>query len=226
MNSYSKYTSLLKTLVQIIVALIIIGVLNKIISLYYSEAPDIFETVRIIFGGIKTVLIMLLIVLLVFLSSQIARYFNSVFYRIYRVNIFEALYHGIMDIHIVYDQVQQGGVKDTDITVNLQTRMIVFDKHGKSYALYFADIMGIVSGNPSWDEWSIRGAKFKQDGRVNYKTKAKFPNPINALNKNIASLKTETGKEYNGYVVMTGFYKLGFSSPKIILPYEIPSVTK
>jgi len=225
MNTYSKYTALLKMVIKIIISLIIIGVLNKIITLFYAEAPDLFETIKIIFGGVKTVLIITLIVILVYLTSQIVRYLSSSFYLIYKVNVFEALYYGLMDIHLVYDQVNLS-VRDSDISTDLKNRIITFDKHGKSYALYFLDLMGFVNGNPSWAEWSIRGSKRRQDGRIVYTSNAKFPNPINALNKYVNTLKATTGKEYIGYVVITGFYKLGFSSKQIILPYEIPSITK
>ncbi len=225
MDSKSKYVQLLKYVITWILVIIVLGLIQKIILLYFPDHMNSITALFYIFTSIKTILILLIIAILCYIIYQSSRYFNSKFYLVYRINYFEALTQGILDMHLVYDPVSNiSNVKD--IETDFQKRIISFTLNNKRFSLLFMDLYGKIMGSPGWDFWMIQGRKINKDGRVTYQHRAKFENPINDLNNHITKSKSLNNLEHKGFVVISGFYQLSFKTEKIIAPYEISTAIK
>ncbi len=222
MKSKSKYAFLMKNTVVWFIIILFIGAVTRILGIYHEYATDIIDAIVILLRVIKAILIIGLIGMILYLVIQSVAYFQSKFYRIYRVNIFEALYHGVLDIHVVYDRVSRLD-KVTDINMEIQRQVVTFRVNGKNYCVLYQDLYGKINGKESSDYWTLLGRKTKKYGRTNNRILGRVANPIVQCKRYAQELSDKTGLVYEPYVVLSGFYKIDFSSERIIMAFEISS---
>jgi len=224
-NKKSKYYFLITRLILVFIITLIIGALLKIIAIYQYIEPNIFSAITIIFHVINAILIISICLGVVYLVYQSYCYLSSAFYRDYKINIFEALLHGILDMYLVYDKVKNLSDSKT-IKVDFTNNIITFSKKNKHFSILFMDLFGRIDGKDSNDYWFSLSKPQKKYGKTSYAKTIRFPNPILVNQKYAEELKKETGNEYKDYVVLTGFYHMEFTNKKIIPPYEIISLVE
>lgn len=222
MNKKTKYYYLITRLILLFISTLIIGAILKIADIYQYIEPNIFSTIEIILHVINTIIIVAVCFGGIYLVYQVYSYRSSAFYRDYRINLVEALSHGIMDMHLVYDKVKTLADSKTT-TVDFTNNIITFTRKSQHFSIIFADLFGKIDGKESSEYWFYQRKPHKKYGRVVYAVNIRFSNPILFNQKYVAELTKETGKEYKDYVVLTGFYHLEFTNKKIISPYEIVS---
>ncbi|MBN2540523.1 MAG: hypothetical protein JXB08_03255 [Bacilli bacterium] len=225
MNTRSKYAFLLKGIVIWFVITLFLGALNRILLLYRDVDPNIFDSIMIVVRVFKTILILAMIGALLYIIVQSIAYFQSRFYLVYKVNVFEALFNGILDIHNVYDRINQlPDIKDIEIDFHRQT--ISASRKDKNYCFLYMDLFGKIEGKENSDYWTIQGRKTRKYGRKTYKKLERFENPIIQCRKYAEDLSLKNQKEYIPFVILSGYHKLGFHSKKILMPYEIISISE
>lgn len=225
MNKKTKYFIISKVLLVSIILIIAMSILQNMSMLYRDYLPILFDTLIIIFNAVNTVSIIGLIIGLIYFSYQIYRYVDSSFYKIYKINVFEAIYHGFLDIHIMYDQIRRlADVKE--LTVDMKKSMLFFSINHKYFCLKFVELFGNINNNIENEMWVSLKQPKKEFGRVNYQKKIKFSNPVRQVNQFIEEELEISGKQYCGYVVLNGIYKLKQTDDQIISSYEIVSTIR
>jgi len=202
--------------------ILVIGALIQIADIYQYVETYSFSIIKIILRVVNTILIIALCFGGTYLIYQVYSYRSSTFYRDYKIGTIEALSHGIMDMHLVYDKVRVLADSKT-ISVDFTNNIITFTRKFKHYSIIFADLFGKIDGKEGSDYWFSQRKPQKKYGRLVYAINIRFSNPIMFNQKYVVELTKETGKEYIDYVVLTGFYQLEFTNKKIISPYEIVS---
>jgi len=223
MNKKSKYYFIISRLLIIFISTLVIGGLIRIATIYQYLEPNLFSSIIIIFRVFNSLLIIALIFGGIYLIYQLYAYFSSAFYRDYKVNILEALQHGIVDMHFVYDKAKILFDGRT-IKVDFANNIITVSKKNKHYSFLFIDLFGVIEGKENSDNWfSVRRPQ-KKYGKTSYAVSIRFQNPILVSQKYAEELKKGSGNDYSDFVVISGFYKMECQSKKIIPIYEINSI--
>lgn len=223
MNKKSKYYFILSKFILVFIITFIIVALIRVAVIYQYIDSNLFSAIITVLRVINTVLIIALIVVALYLLVQTYNYRSSMFYQDYRIKTVEAMFHGILDMYVVYDKVKK--IADAkSIKVDFSSNIVTFSKKGKYYSILFDDLFGKIDGKEGSDYWYSLSKPQKKYGRTVYANSIRFANPILVNQKFAAELKKETGNEYKDYVVLTGFYQLEFSDKKLISSYEILSL--
>lgn len=223
MNKKTKYFFLIKSMIITIFLIILMSTIIKIFNIYRYILPVLFDTLIVISKVVNTLSIISLILVIVYLIYLITLYLKSKFYQYTRINVFEAIYYGIIDIHVVYDQlIKLNDIKE--LNVDMRQSMLTFNKNKKQYCIKFLEIFGKINNKIENEMWVALSKPKKEFGRTYYQKKIKFPNPIREINEYIEYHKKENGKNIIGYVVLNGFFKSSETSEQILAPYEILSV--
>lgn len=225
MNQKTKYFFLIKYLFIFVILISVISILIKIGNIYNYLNINIFDAIETVLRTINILSIISLCSIIFYFIYQLGTYFTSSLYKAYEVNVFEAIYHGFMDIHLVYEEIHSlTGI--TDIKVYFKEGVIIFSKKGKHYSIMFLDLFGNVDGREDSEFWFVNRRLRKKFGREQYTKRIKFPNPILVNSGYVEDLYAETDKIYHNYVAISGFYKLQCKSKKIISPFEIRSIVE
>ncbi|XMB73036.1 hypothetical protein RJI07_03770 [Mycoplasmatota bacterium WC30] len=223
MNRSSKYYFIMKNMVVGFIIVLIISVIIKISNIYSNLNEDFFQSIIIILKTSNTLLIISLCLASIFIIIQTIAYLNSGFYKIYKINIFEAFYKGILDLYLIHDKIKQF-TNSKDIQIDFQNNILYFSDKDKYYSIIFMDIFGQIEGTLDSDFWSVGRRARKQFGRKIYTRQIRFENPFRVNNEFIKKQKLKTGKKFESYVIISGYYKTRKNIKNIISPYEIISI--
>lgn len=223
MDKKTKYYVMTRIIVVSVILIILLSLFNKLFALYRYLLPILFDTLTTIFKAGNIISIILLILTVGYLIYQIYLYTKSRFYQDFKISVFEAIYHGFIEIHLIYDQLVWA--KDmSDLNVDMKQSIITFRIKHKHYCLKYLELFGVVNNKMDNEMWGILSKPKKEFGRKRYTKKLKFPNPARQLNEFIDEQKGEEEKEIIGYVVLNGFFKTEHNNDQIIAPYEVLSI--
>ena len=224
MNTRTKYYFIVKNVLLFFVLNLVIGFITRTISRYVSD-KDILDTVKDLLNVCRGLFITAMIIGLMYLAYLIYLYYVSAFFKKYKINIFEAMYYGFADIHLVYEKVSSSTLV-TEYIVDFKRSIITFSTKQNHYSVIFADLFGKIEGKVDSEYWYQLSRPTKEYNKKSYKKRLKFKNPYRINANYIYELKQKTGMQYKNYVVTSGFYRLTQTSDNIIAAHEIVDLFK
>ncbi len=220
MNKKTKYYFLIKNILLFFILNLGLGFVNRVLDSYSSVSPDVIELVISFIGIIKVLLVIALVAGTIYLVYLIILYLNSSFYSEYHVSVFEAIYHGFMDVYQIYDMIKRSS-KVKELNMEFKDSTIYFSTMNNDYSVIFIDLFGKVEGRIDSEFWAKVSKPQKKYNQKVYTKREKFPNPFKVNQEFISELNSKTNKKYKNYVVISGFYNMDNKSKKIIAPYEL-----
>lgn len=220
MNKKTKYYFLIKNTFLCFVINLILGFISRTLQSWNLFNVNIMNPIYDLIAVIKVILVIATVLGVVYLLFLIFVYYSSRFYRDYRINAFEAMYHGFMDIFQVYDKILLSN-KALQLQIDFKRSTIYFETKDGYYCIKYLDLFGKIEGKIDSEFWaSVSKPKTRYNQKV-YTKKVKFPNPYRANNDFISLLKEKTDNIYQNYVVISGFYNIKDKDNHILSPYEI-----
>lgn len=223
MNKKTKYYFIIKNTVLLFVLNLVLGAVIKIVGNFFDTSNDIVSSVFILINIAKVLMVIAVIIGAVYIVFLLFSYYSSTFYNDYRITSFEAMYHGFIDIHHVYDKVKLSG-QAKDIQVDFKRSIVYFSTNTKRYSLIFLDLFGKVEGRIDSEFWAVLSKPKKEYGKKKYTKKERFPNPYRINANFVENLEAKTDAKYNNFVVISGFYNIKNKSDAIISPFEIVDI--
>lgn len=220
MNTKTKYYFLIKNSIVLFIVNIVIGLVKDFFSTFDLLPQEVVDFIIGLIGLTRTLIVLAIIAMICYLLYQIYRYFISVFYQTYHISVIEALYHGFVDIHLVYDKI----IKSKHITssqVDFKRSTIYFTVGENHYSVKFLELFGLIEGKLDSEFWAKVSKPKKEYSRKVYTKRMKFPNPYVQNRDFCENLELKGNNEYKNIVVLSGFYKMDLVSDAIIAPYEI-----
>lgn len=220
MNKQTKYYYLLKYTFLCLIVNLLLGFVNRTLQSLNFLSDSIAIPLFDLIGVVKVLLVIAVVLGGVTLLYLIFNYYSSRFYRDYHINAFEGIYHGFLDIYQVYDKLHSSS-KASNIQVDFKRSTVFFDTVEGHYCYNFIDLFGKIEGKQDSEFWSsVSKPKTRYNQKV-YTKKVRFPNPYRVNQEYIQTLKSKTSKQYQNFVVISGFYNMKNKSDFILAPYEI-----
>lgn len=220
MNKQTKYYFLIKYTLLSFVFNLVLGFVSRTLQSWDLFNDSIMNPVYDLIGVVKVLLIIATVVGTIYLAFLVFTYYVSKFYRDYKINAFEAVYHGFADIFHVYDRLYDSP-KTENIQVDFKRSTIYFNTSEEYYCIKFIDLFGKIEGKLDSEFWaSVSRPKTKYNQKV-YTKKIKFRNPFRSNQNYIDTLKSKTSKEYQNFLVIAGFYNMKDKDDHILAPYEV-----
>lgn len=222
MNTRTKYYFIMKSTFIVFMINIILGfglrTLEKfsIDNVYVAIGVDIIKIAR----GFILVYIIFAILLL---SYFIILYLTTPFYKAYKINPVEAIYYGVMDMHVIYTNLlNTREIKELDI--DFKKQIIYFSTKDKHFSVIYQDLFGVYNGKEDSEYWSKLSKRKKEYGRSTYTKRVNFPNPYRVNQTFAKKLKEIKEVDYQTYTVLSGLYKMQYKSDSILAPYEVADI--
>lgn len=220
MNNQTKYFFIIKYTFIFLILNLALGFLDRTLQSYFSYMSISFDPLFDLIGVLKVVLVIVIVVASIYLVYSIIMYFGSKFYTDYRISVFEAIYHGFIDIHQVYDKIHMSR-KAKNIQIDFKRSTIYFNTETQYYCVKYLDLFGTIEGKIDSEFWASVSKPKKQYSQKVYMKKVKFENPYRSNQEYVRELRMKTNVEYHNYVVISGFYNMKFKNQHILAPYEV-----
>lgn len=219
MNSRTKYYFIIKSTFIVFMVNIILGFSIRTLerfslsSVYLSITKDLLQIIR----GFLLFYIIAGLALLVYFTIL---YLSTPFYKVFKINPVEAIYYGVMDMHVIYSNlINKSEIKELDI--DFKKQIIFFSTKNSHYSVIYQDLFGVYNGNETSEYWSKLSKRKKEYGRVTYTKRDNFSNPYK-VNKDFAdTLHSINQKEYITVTVVSGLYKMKHKPESLLAPYEV-----
>jgi hypothetical protein len=220
MNKKTNYYALLKYTLLAFIWNLLLGQANQVLLRFRDVQVDVFDIIISLISVVKVLLVIIVILGCLITVYFIFNYYSSQFYQDYRIGITEAFYNGFIDIYQVYDKVKASSTV-TEYKVDFKRQIIYFSTKKQHYSVIFQDLFGRIQGKINSEFWGVLSKPKKEYGKKQYTKIDKFPNPYRTNQEFIEQLKLKTGKTYQNYIAIAGFYKIDEKSKQIIAPYEM-----
>ena len=195
--------------------------IERIIQEYLLKYDNYLQPAFWLFGFVRTVSILSIVLIALYLLYTAYQYLNSTFYKESGIPIHEAFYHGYFDLAYVYDRLQRYG-KET--TYDTKTRRVIIRYENDIYHIVVRDIFGRLEAEAKNDTWYIVSKRRKQYGNIRYMKRRAVPNPLIEVRDIIARMPKEDGVSIHPMACLTGLRRNSFQHDQINTVYEIEGI--
>jgi len=218
MDKTTRYYVVILWSFRLLVLYILFTIFFKISEIYLVQFTDLTQIINIVMGFIRTFLLIGFFGGLAYIIYACYIYVSSTFYIATKIPISKALYFGYFDLAYAYDRFN---THTNEIEIDPKHKALIVRTKKANYFVLVREYFGKIDGSERNDSWKIVKGKKKEYGRVDYRIKIPVANPLFELRDLKIALEKKYNETYQGYIAITGFTNIPFTSDAFLNVFQV-----